>query len=414
MTDTVSQLNRLIIYRNVIKDSLVQSMLSIISGSASLSQTSDWYGRLLEKAEHLSLRGNLLHQYLLYLIARDENVFSRTLQHSGGKLGKGLQQALVQDITLLQEFFVTDFRQYVDMELLGNYEPTVCRDQHALTVLQNAFLGVSRRPEELIDMLVQYYLRYGYGDIAGYTAFRWQGAIGLTGIEHYDTIRLTDIIGYERQKTTLVKNTEAFLSDRPSNNVLLVGARGTGKSSSVKALANEYFSRGLRLVEVAKSELQSLPRLMEVLRQYRQHFIIFLDDLSFEEFEVEYKYLKSVIEGGVETKPPNVLIYATSNRRHLIKETWADRSENLDELHRADAVNEKISLSDRFGIVLSFIAPSQQEYLAIVSELAHKYAIALSPEELKTAALQWEISHTGRSGRTAQQFINHLVGQQIE
>lgn len=410
MSNTASQLHRLIIYRNIARNSLIQAMLPVISGTASVSQTSDWYGNLLEKAEILSLRGNLLQQYLLYLIARDENIFSSTLQHSGGKIGNGLRNALVQDIVLLQEFFATDFRQQVDMELLGNYEPTVYKDSPAFTALQDAFLDSSARPEELINMLTQYYLRHGYGEIADYAAFRWQGAIGLTGIEHYDAIRLSDIIGYERQKASLVKNTAAFLSGRPSNNVLLVGARGTGKSSSVKALANEYFSRGLRLVEVAKSELQSLPKLMDVLRKYHQHFIIFLDDLSFEEFEIEYKYLKSVIEGGVETKPSNVLIYATSNRRHLIKETWADRSENLDELHRADAVNEKISLSDRFGIVLSFIAPSQQEYLAIVSELARKQAVTLPPEELKTAALQWEISHTGRSGRTAQQFINHLLG----
>ena len=225
-------------------------------------------------------------------------------------------------------------------------------------------------------------------------------------------MRLSDIIGYERQKQQLVDNTQAFLAGKPANNVLMVGARGTGKSSSVKALANEYYGEGLRLLQITKPQLVELPRIMEALRKFAsKRFIIFLDDLSFEEFEIEYKYLKSAIEGGVEGRPENVLIYATSNRRHLIKETWKDRSDEQDELYRSDSINETISLSDRFGLVITFFSPDQAQYLAIIEHYLKKEGISLEPEELRILGHRWELEHSGRSGRTAQQFVNYYLGQ---
>lgn len=410
MVTPISQLQELIIYRKVLEDNIIRQLPTICSAAATPAEQAAWYGELIGNAEALSLQGDLIKQYLLYLLAHDKNIVSVTLQKTGGTLGESLQKAWLHDLGLLQKFFAAELPAGRQNQLIERFVPTFPPAAPSpYRLLEPGFLSVSATPEQAATLLISYYTQYGYGDMAEYAAFRWQEATGLTGIKHYDTIRLADIVGYDRQKTTLVNNTQAFLTGRPANHVLLSGARGTGKSSSVKALANEYFANGLRLVEVAKSQLTSLPKLMELLRGYRQRFIIFLDDLSFEEFEVEYKYLKSVIEGGLEAKPDNVLIYVTSNRRHLIKETWSDRSENMDELHRADTVNEKISLSDRFGIILSFVAPSQQEYLTIVSELARKQGVQLPPDELRTAALQWEFSHSGRSGRTAQQFINHLL-----
>ena len=219
-------------------------------------------------------------------------------------------------------------------------------------------------------------------------------------------------MGYDHQKTQLTGNTEAFVDGKPANNVLLVGARGTGKSSSVKALANEYFSKGLRLLQITKPQLKNLPEIMETLRSYAsKRFIIFLDDLSFEETDPEYKYLKSAIEGGVEARPDNVLIYATSNRRHLIRETWRDRVDGQDELYRDDSVNETISLSDRFGLIIYYYAPNQAEYLEIIRHMLKKQNIELEDDQLRVEGLRWEMTHSGRSGRTAQQFVINYLGQ---
>ena len=205
-------------------------------------------------------------------------------------------------------------------------------------------------------------------------------------------------------------NTQAFVEGRPCNNALLVGARGTGKSSSVKALVNQFYKQGLRLVEVSKHDQKDLYNVLKSLRTSGKRFIVFLDDLSFEENESEYKYLKSILEGGVETKPDNVLIYATSNRQHLIRETWNDRSGNSDDLHKFDTVNEKLSLADRFGLTVTFLAPNQEEYMTIIEELAKRHDVDLSSTELRAMALKWEMTRSGRSGRAARQFISHILG----
>lgn len=223
---------------------------------------------------------------------------------------------------------------------------------------------------------------------------------------------LDDIIGYEAQKKKLVENTEAFLNGKAANNVLLFGDAGTGKSTSIKAVLNMYYSQGLRMIEVFKHEFKDLSRIIAEIKNRNYKFIIYMDDLSFEEFEIEYKYLKAVIEGGLEAKPENVLVYATSNRRHLIRETWSDRSDmSQDELHRSDTMQEKLSLAARFGVSIGFYKPSQQEFFNIVKGLAAKHPeINLSYEQLCAEANKWELSHGGISGRTAQQFINYLAG----
>ena len=233
------------------------------------------------------------------------------------------------------------------------------------------------------------------------------GPITATG-----DMTLDDLVGYESQKQKLIENTEAFVSGRTANNVLLFGDAGTGKSTSVKAILNQYYSRGLRMIEVYKHEFKDLSHVISEIKNRNYRFIIYMDDLSFEEFEIEYKYLKAVIEGGLETKPENVLIYATSNRRHLIRETWSDRSDmSQDELHRSDTMQEKLSLAARFGVTIGFYRPNQKEYFNIVTTLAKKYPqIKLSDEELRAEANKWELSHGGISGRTAEQFIHYLAG----
>lgn len=406
-----TKINELIIFRNLLEDEVIQKLLQAAKDPANRSLIYDYTAKLISKAELLGLSGNLFKNYLTYLIAQDENIFSIMTEQTGGQIGSSLLKAVVHDMTILKDLLCS----HTSNKLIEEYLPTCSSITPGSAILEAQLtesLNQDASPEHLALLLLQHYATYGYGDMANFKAFRWQDNQGLVGIKHFDKITLTDIVGYERQKATLISNTESLLDGKPANNVLLIGARGTGKSSSVKALANTYFTRGLRLIEISKQQMCHLPKIMETLRSRTgKKFIIFLDDLSFEEFEIEYKFLKSVIEGGVEAKPDNVLIYATSNRRHLIKETWSDRNGDADEIHRFDSVHEKISLSDRFGITITYLAPNQDEYLQIVEELAKKNNIDLQLSQLKQEAIRWELAHSGRSGRTAQQFIHYIMGQ---
>ena len=231
-------------------------------------------------------------------------------------------------------------------------------------------------------------------------------------INNMDTVMLDDLIGYELQKKKLVDNTLAFVQGKKANNVLLFGDSGTGKSTSIKAIVNEFYGHGLRMIEIYKHQFKDLSAVIGRIKNRNYKFIIYMDDLSFEEFEVEYKFLKAVIEGGVETRPDNVLIYATSNRRHLIRESWSDRNdmEHDNGMHRSDTMEEKLSLVNRFGVTISYSKPTQKEFFHIVIELARRFGITMSDEELRVEANKWELSHGGISGRTAQQFVNYLLG----
>ena len=247
-------------------------------------------------------------------------------------------------------------------------------------------------------------------------AFRLEGegaSMRIRPITNMEPIRLDDLIGYEIQKKALLENTEAFVEGRGANNVLLYGDSGTGKSTSIKAIVNRYYDQGLRMIEIYKHQFSDLSRVISEIKNRNYRFIIYMDDLSFEEQEIEYKYLKAIIEGGVETKPDNVLIYATSNRRHLIKETWRDRtdSEIQGDIHRSETIEEKLSLVNRFGLSIGYMKPTRPEFDRMVIELARRYpAITLSDEEILAKAHVWEMRNGGISGRTAQQFVNHLCG----
>ena len=218
-------------------------------------------------------------------------------------------------------------------------------------------------------------------------------------------------MGYEIPKQKLIDNTEAFVSGRKANNCLLFGDAGTGKSSCIKAIANAYYERGLRIIEIYKHQFQDLNEVIAQIKNRNYKFIIYMDDLSFEDFEIEYKYLKAVIEGGLEKKPDNVLIYATSNRRHLIRENFSDREEIREDMHTGDTVQEKLSLVSRFGVTIYFGAPTKKEFQGIVKALAERAGLLIPEEELLLEANRWELSHGGLSGRTARQFIDYLSGK---
>jgi len=363
--------------------------------------------RLIEQAERLGLSGNLYRSYLIYLLAHEPNLVSTSIEMHGGKIGESLREVFKHDIEILLPILRGEL--FGDLKILNIYKPTVENKNESFNELARRLERVNDAAE-ITYAFIEHYKRYGYGDIATYRAFRWDGK--LIGVRHFEKIRLNDLIGYAHQKELLTGNTTAFVDGKPANNVLLVGARGTGKSSSVKALVNEYYSKRLRLLQITKPQLKFLPEIMEALRKFlSKRFIIFLDDLSFDESETEYKYLKSAIEGGVESRPENVLIYATSNRRHLIRETWRDRSDEQEELYREDSTNETISLSDRFGLIVHYYAPTQAEYLEIIRSMLKRQGIELDEENLRIEGLRWEMSHSGRNGRTAQQFVNYYLGQ---
>lgn len=366
---------------------------------------------LIEKAEQLGLSGNIYRSYLIFLLAHEPNLVSETAEKTGGMVGKSLRELFIRDIKILLPIFLGKTFG-AEFSALKNYSPTRRHEIKPLAEIENRLENLSSA-EEIADAFIDHYKKFGTGDIAFCRAFRLDSETKkIHGINNFEKIRLSDLIGYEHQKELLTKNTEAFLSGKPANNVLLVGARGTGKSSGVKALVNEYYEQGLRLLQITKPQLKFLPQTLNELRNFaNKQFIIFFDDLSFDESETEYKYLKSSLEGGIESRPENVLIYATSNRRHLIRETWRDRIDGQDELYRDDSVNETISLSDRFGLIIHYYAPTQDEYLEIIRHMLRKKGIDLDGEDLRIAGTRWEMTHSGRNGRTAQQFVNYYVGQ---
>lgn len=264
-----------------------------------------------------------------------------------------------------------------------------------------------------LENIIEFYKKYGTGIFGEYRAFVWENHDKkgyLRGVNSPDPIRLSQLVGYEDQKQTIIENTEQFLKGLPANNILLYGSRGTGKSSTVKAIINEFYKDGLRLIEVDKEKLVDFTKIIRILRNKNLKFIVFVDDLVFEEGEESYSALKTILEGGVETNSNNILIYATTNRRHLVKETFSERSSDSDDVHAMDTIEEKLSLSDRFGITVSFYSPDQKEYLKIIDGIAKERNIECDTEYLHKEAIKWVRWHNAQSPRTAKQFINNLEG----
>ena len=385
----------------------------------------DCMNRLLEMAGKYGFYGNLWHCYLTDILVNDENSYSRAAEMRGYADGT-LNRAALHDLRIFKELYDFDLLKMAealgadDFDIVLTYEAGE-RESHVyntricsrICALAQKLSG-SRTAEEMKDTLTQFYGEYGVGKFGLHKAFRVARADGLVRIEPVSKtahVCLSDLVGYELAKKKLTENTEAFVNGKKANNCLLYGDAGTGKSTCIKALANEYYSKGLRIIEVYKHQFQDLNEVVAQIKNRNYKFIIYMDDLSFEEFEIEYKYLKAVIEGGLEKKPDNVLIYATSNRRHLIRENFRDREERDEDLHINDTVQEKLSLSARFGVTIYFGAPDMKQFQEIVRRLAEKGGIEIPEQELLAKANQWELSHGGLSGRTAQQFIDHIAAQ---
>lgn len=382
--------------------------------------------RILEVATDYGFDKNLWHNYLTFYLITNENPFSLTCEKVGANDGS-VNEFAKNDFKVFMNLFNYDFRPIEDalgincFSLISDYKAIVKKELMYNKNVSEKVQALSLKLEtakdenEFFNYVTDFYKAYGVGMFGLNKAFRVIGGdngVTFTPINNMDKVMLDDLIGYEIQKKKLAENTEAFVQGRKANNALLFGDSGTGKSTSIKAIVNEYYDQGLRMIEIYKHQFKDLSNVIASIKNRNYKFIIYMDDLSFEEFEIEYKFLKAVIEGGVETKPDNILIYATSNRRHLIKETWNDRNdmESNNGLHRSDTIEEKLSLVNRFGCQISYSKPSQKEFFDIVIGLARKNNVKMTDEELMAEANKWELSHGGISGRTAQQFINYCLG----
>lgn len=368
---------------------------------------------LIKLAEKYNLSGNLFNSLLTNLLINNENSFTLALERKKD-IAPNLKNVVMNDFKIIFEMFNSDFSSLTSLhqDLINNFIPSKPIINQELFDVSNTLqnnLTDCKNVEEFYNVLNTFFSIYGVGKYGLNKAFRYENE-QICPIIHIGNGRLDQLIGYKTQKQQLKQNTEAFLAGKKANNVLLYGDSGTGKSSSIKALLNEYYKDGLRMIEVYKHQFKYLPRIIQELQSRNYKFILFMDDLSFEEFEIEYKYLKAVIEGGLEKKPDNILIYATSNRRHLVKQTWSDRQDQ-DEINVNDAKQEKTSLSSRFGVKILYTHPNRQNYLDIVDGLAKQYDLKIDQEELHQKALTWEIRHGGFSGRTAKQFINAMLGK---
>uniref|UniRef100_UPI00259AB872 ATP-binding protein n=1 Tax=uncultured Eubacterium sp. TaxID=165185 RepID=UPI00259AB872 len=428
---------KLIMYGDIDEDCILYQMGEIFrefeegtqSNAVLIRKVYTQIKRLLTVATDFGFDKNLWHNYLAYFLITNENPFSITCEKIGANDGS-VNHFARNDFSAIKNLFEYDFSE-IEKSLgidcftqISNYRAIEKKELMYNKNVSEKVQALSSRMEQAGDVegfftaVTEFYRDYGVGMFGLNKAFRIQdrtdSKLVFLPINNMDKVMLSDLVGYEIQKKKLVDNTRAFVEGKKANNVLLFGDSGTGKSTSIKAIVNEFYDQGLRMIEIYKHQFKDLSNVIAAVKNRNYKFIIYMDDLSFEEFEIEYKFLKAVIEGGVETKPDNILIYATSNRRHLIRETWSDRNDvQQDEgMHRSDTMQEKLSLVNRFGVTINYSKPSQKEYFDIVIHLAAKAGIKMSEDELKAEANKWELSHGGISGRTAQQFIYYLQGKE--
>ena len=428
---------KLVLYRNLGENSILMKLSGIFEdfdrgdcpNAEQVARIYDQIKRLLDLATDYGFDTNLWHNYLAFILITNENSFSMTSEKVGANDGT-VNYFAKNDFKIFKKLFDFDFSEIeeaLDIDcftIVNNYKAIGKKERMYNKNVSTKVQDISRAIEgakdenDIFKIVTDFYKAYGVGMFGLNKAFRivhpTNGDMQFVPINNTEDVRLDDLIGYEIQKQKIVENTEAFVAGRKANNALLFGDSGTGKSTTIKAIINEYYDQGLRMIEIYKHQFQDLSQVISQIKNRNYRFIIYMDDLSFEEFETEYKYLKAVIEGGLEIKPDNVLIYATSNRRHLIRETWTDRTdlENNNGMHKSDTMQEKLSLVNRFGVTINYSKPSQKEYFQIVVGLAEKNGIHMTEEELCAEANKWELSHGGISGRTAQQFINYLAGKQ--
>lgn len=410
----------LLLYQSVLESEAVSMFLDLLQAIRSSNgdgrRSLEAYGNYFKA---LAIANQNWEEFLITRILRDENPFSRMARVANKleDLPPVLISAAQHDLQALQSLYSSssaELSEWVQAVAHLPISPVVWYQEKDEVATKSELLLIAKLQhlENWADAagdLVSHYQQYGTGLFAEYRALRWQNG-EFVGIKHPDPVELDQLTGYETQKETLLKNTEFLLAGQVALHILLYGSRGSGKSSLIKALLNEFSSRQLRLLEVGKDNLKSLPEIVEKLRGVPQKFIIFVDDLSFEEDDDAFKALKVVLEGNVTERPQNVVVYATSNRRHLIREFFADRPapRDNDEIHAWDTMQEKLSFSDRFGLTLTFEPADQKTYLEIVRHLAARMGIQMPPKDLEYQALQWATRHNGRSGRTARQFVDFL------
>ena len=414
-----SKIDDLILYRDLKFEDTIRMFCALDKNSTNVSKT---ISKMLEVAGEYGLHGNLWANILALALAYNENVYSKATEIVGETSGS-INTFAIHDFKILRELiqFVPNINGDFLREIY-HYEGNGRDSKLVNTRVRDRILRLSKQlieadsDNEFKDIITEFYKEYGVGKFGLNKAFRIEegtdlktaNIIPITRVEH---VYLNDIIGYDLQKKKLTDNTESFINGKPANNCLLYGDAGTGKSSSVKAIVNEYYDKGLRIIEIYKHQFRYLSDILEQLKDRNYKFIIYMDDLSFEESELEYKYLKAILEGGFGRRPENVLIYATSNRRHLIRESFRDKTETDEELHTRDTVEEKLSLSARFGEKIYYGSPDKREFNSIVLSLAKKHNIDMDESEILSKANMWELSHGGMSGRSATQFITYLQSQ---
>lgn len=423
-------INSLCIFRKLNEDEVLKNYKKLleylskekISVFESLSIYNEFIYELLDKAD-----GRSFKKYLLDKILLDNNPFTTMIDHDD-LVQKNIIDQVSYELKALQYICniktdnikdtimikskIIDFEEEIVKNLmLWDFEDSDKNEsEKAIDKLKFKILN-SEDWGDCLEDIIEFYRKYGTGEFGKYRAFVWENEDGkeyLRGVESPDPVRLKDLVGYEYQKETIIDNTKQFLNGYPANNLLLYGSRGTGKSSTVKAIINEYYNEGLRLIEVDKSKLADFTKIIRVLKNKKLKFIIFVDDLVFEEGEASYSALKTILEGGVENRSNNILIYATTNRKHLVKETFTERSG--DDVHANDSIEEKLSLSDRFGITVSFYSPDQKEYLKIIDGIVESRGLDVDTKYLYAEALKWVRWNNARSPRTAKQFVNWLEG----
>jgi predicted AAA+ superfamily ATPase len=425
LREAIAAAASLLLYAGVLDDAIGGAYVELLRtllddvGPAAISSAAANLFRTLTSDADLGLGGaqDAWQRHLVGKILHDDNAFSRAAgAGSFEAIPAGMRRAACHDLGLLGRLAAIGGARlgarihaavgeavWTDLDDLG--VPAELPDL-AARLLASGGVGWS----EFAPDLAAHYRRYGVGRFAAHRAFRWARG-GLTPIDRPDPITFDDLIGYADQRQTVRRNTEHFLRGLPAQNLLLYGERGTGKSSTVKALLHAYGDQGLRLIEVPKSSLGDYVEIVGELAGRSERFLLFVDDLSFDENETGYTELKAVLEGGIAARPSNLLLYATSNRRHLILERFSDRAAPDDEIHAQDTLQEKLSLADRFGVTVVFLAPDQQQYLEIVTGLVQRRGLTIDAARLRRQALQWAAWNNGRSGRTARQFVDDLTAE---
>ena len=419
--------SELLLYKNPENREVFDCMLRIASKEFEGFDVKKAAGRIvshiLEVSEKMGFNGNLWQDYLAYNLANDENSYSLSCERRGRMEGS-INKAALLDMAVYRELFNTDLSRTdakygTFLSMLTGFENNNEGEKYYNKRIRNRIIKLAEELSGAVDdntflnTVCDFYKDAGVGCIGLFKAFR----VGhddndrpvITPVISVEHKYLKDLIGYDIQKKKITDNTEAFLAGSKANNVLLFGDSGTGKSSCIKAILNEYYDDGLRMIEIYKHQFKDLSAIINQVKDRNYKFIIYMDDLSSEEFEIEYKFLKAVIEGGLEKRPDNVLIYATSNRRHLVREKYSDKEERDDDLHTRDTVAEKLSLSARFGVSVYFGSPDKKLFNEIVKGLAQKNNIKVDENTLLMEANKWELSHGGLSGRTAEQFISYMV-----